>query len=335
MTHQLSQSLQPSSIESSPPSSSFIPPSPPSSSPIDCSLLDDPIDALALRAYLRLVHRADGFLRDRFTAQQAACLAGLPAFSLPPLYDPGLLAAAYLPALPPSQLSQLPPQRVVALNVGHSARKLGGLAVSEDAVVRLYVEIASQLARVRPVVLFSVFPGDELVARRVAHEIRRDRSLAAHQVTLLPAALEAEQVLGLMGRSELAIAFKLHAGVLAASAGVPFITLAYRAKSVGFAHSVGMGRYAFAFDTNFTAAQVVRAAEEMEGVQLALREALKRHAQRAAVGIESAVVSFLPQMMGELREYPQKITVSAGYFTNPQWIPQDHTCFGFFSISTE
>ncbi len=80
---------------------------------------------------------------------------------------------------------------------------------------------------------------DELVARQV-----RDRMLYPQQTTVLEEWLPSALLKGLLGEAELVVAMRTHAGMLAAAAGTPVVSLSYQGKGEALMQELGLGEYA-------------------------------------------------------------------------------------------
>ena len=300
-----------------------------SSAPIaTCPLLDGQ-SAVALSEHLQMLRGATGFLRDEFTRAQMSCFVRKPR--LPHAYDPGLLAGLFLQRSTGAFLSLLPDYSFVAINVGESARMLG--AADPDCLHDFFFELATAVAKDHPVVLFSVYPGDARLCQRVGHRLRKLKTL--HPVETLAHPLDHSEVLALMDRAFLVVAYKLHAAVLAAAARAPFVTLAYRAKLIGFAHSVGMGEFVFAFDNPFSPQDVLQSLHRLSARREELALLLGQHIAAAVSMIEPTVADYvleIPALKHRKSSDVFNLRVTAGYFTSMAWVPQDHTCFGFLTI---
>ncbi len=119
---------------------------------------------------------------------------------------------------------------LVGLNVGVADDLWGN---DNEAVVSTFVELGRRLrASGRPVTLVSTWTGDDAVARTVAGRIGGDVG-----VTRATAGVGA--VIDAIGRCEVIVAEKLHAGVFAAIAGVPTVPVEYQPKVRDFQGSLG------------------------------------------------------------------------------------------------
>jgi hypothetical protein len=113
----------------------------------------------------------------------------------------------------------------------------------EEADERAQIELLTEAARRwladgREVVLFSAHPGDDRVMIELLRRVGRADLEVCHAGRDLDAGLE------LLASADLVVGARLHALVAAASAGTPFVGLAYRPKVLDFARSVQAGRHA-------------------------------------------------------------------------------------------
>ncbi|MDP3984059.1 MAG: polysaccharide pyruvyl transferase family protein, partial [Acidimicrobiia bacterium] len=124
----------------------------------------------------------------------------------------------------------------VVISPGFARGELWG--GSDDAVFATLGEVVGRLlAEGRQVHLLSCFPGDD---RHIFEIMRR----AGHPDLPYLAGYDGiDQAMGLLASADLVIAERLHAAVLSAAAGTPFVSLEYRPKVADFARSVGMERF--------------------------------------------------------------------------------------------
>jgi len=151
-------------------------------------------------------------------------------------------------------------QRAVAINVGQSNGSMWG---SEERAFAAVAKAAARLATAGfEVRIFPVWSEDVRSCRTVAHAARLPDDAVD------PLILDADAFLRYLDRFDVVIAIKLHAAVLAAAAGVPFVAVEYRPKVRDFADSVGWGRFTFRSDV-VEAEDLERAArrlyEDLEG----------------------------------------------------------------------
>ena len=127
----------------------------------------------------------------------------------------------------------------VGINIGVT---LGGATTmwgTPDEVTREVAATARRLlAGGRDVELFAVWPKDLAACHTVASLVADDR------VRVAPVLVDASAFITYVREHyDAVLAFKLHAGVLAAAAGVPMVVLEYRPKCRDFALSIGWDDY--------------------------------------------------------------------------------------------
>ena len=128
-------------------------------------------------------------------------------------------------------------RRSVGINVGRAGGEMWG---DEDAMVAALGDCARRLAREGfDVRLIPVWDRDEAPCREAA----RAAGLAPEAVE--PLRLDPDAFVHMLGRFDVVLTVKLHAAVLAAAAGVPFVAIEYRPKVRDFAESVGCGARTF------------------------------------------------------------------------------------------
>ncbi len=143
--------------------------------------------------------------------------------------DPGLLVRAGTPPVLPEG------RPIVAINAGTSRPVFGGEGAL-DSVSSALAQAADDAVEkgLRPV-LFAMWPEDLDACREVRRRMRH-----WGQATVLEHVYDAPAIAGLLAASRWAIVVKLHAAVLCAAAGTPFIQLAYRSKGLELAQLLGL-----------------------------------------------------------------------------------------------
>jgi polysaccharide pyruvyl transferase WcaK-like protein len=66
---------------------------------------------------------------------------------------------------------------------------------------------------------------------------------------IVDVALRARELTSLYGRMELVVGVRMHAGILAMTAGTPFVGIAYGIKHAGIMEDLGLARYLMDIDT--------------------------------------------------------------------------------------
>jgi polysaccharide pyruvyl transferase WcaK-like protein len=143
-----------------------------------------------------------------------------------------------------------PARRMVAINAGRSAGRVWG---DEETVLASLADAARRLHAAGWTVRFvPVWDEDEEVCRDVA------RRAGLSDADVEPLILDAREWIGLVRRFDVIVTLKLHAAVLAAVAGTPFVPLEYRPKVRDFCESIGWADHLMRTD-DFTGERVARA----------------------------------------------------------------------------
>jgi polysaccharide pyruvyl transferase WcaK-like protein len=156
-------------------------------------------------------------------------------------------------------------RRTVAVNAGRSKGEVWG---QEDRLVATLADAARRLvAAGYDVRVFPVWDRDE----SVCHEVVRAAGLPDDAVD--PLLLEADALLQYLDGFDVVVSVKLHAAVLAAAAGVPFVAVEYQPKVRDFTESIGWGRFTLRSDA-VEATEVERAVREIHDDLAAVRHRL-------------------------------------------------------------
>jgi polysaccharide pyruvyl transferase WcaK-like protein len=130
---------------------------------------------------------------------------------------------------------KIPKDRLtVAFNFGEPA---GGMIGSEDRVAGNLATVARLVARKHRVKFIPVWPQDVAACARLALQA------GLTEATVAPPCVTHEQFRKEMQDTDFLIAFKLHAGILAAAYNVPFVLFEYQPKCRDFMASAGWERY--------------------------------------------------------------------------------------------
>jgi polysaccharide pyruvyl transferase WcaK-like protein len=122
-------------------------------------------------------------------------------------------------------------RRRIAINAGRSDGQMWG---SEDRLIAALADSGRRLAAFGfDVRMFPVWDRDE----PVCHEVARAAGLPPESVD--PLILDPDAFIAYLDRFDVVVSVKLHAAVLAAAAGVPFVAVEYRPKVRDFAESIG------------------------------------------------------------------------------------------------
>jgi polysaccharide pyruvyl transferase WcaK-like protein len=143
---------------------------------------------------------------------------------LPVMGDPAL-------SLRPADGTARVEGRVVVCPVYTSGNLHGG---SDEAVFAALAELIGKLrAEGREVVHMSAFPQDD---RWLIDLMRRSGS---HDLPYVAGYADIDDTMALLASADLVIGERLHAAIMAAAAGTPFVGVEYRPKVRDFARSVG------------------------------------------------------------------------------------------------
>jgi hypothetical protein len=147
-------------------------------------------------------------------------------------------------------------RRAVAINIGQSNGSMWG---SEELALAAMASAAARLANAGfEVHIFPVWNQDVRACRAVARAARLPDDAVD------PLILDPDAFLRYLDRFDVVIAIKLHAAVLAAAAGVPFVAVEYRPKVRDFTESVGWSRFTFRSDA-VEGKDLERAARDLYG----------------------------------------------------------------------
>lgn len=146
------------------------------------------------------------------------------AHSLPVIGDPALSLE------PPTDVARVS-GRVVICPVFTDGNLHGGS--DDDVFDALALLIQEARADGREVVMLSAFPQDD---RWIIEIMRRSE---APDLNYVAGYADIDDTMGLLATADLVVAERLHAAIMAAAAGTPFVGLEYRPKMRDFARSVG------------------------------------------------------------------------------------------------
>jgi polysaccharide pyruvyl transferase WcaK-like protein len=162
--------------------------------------------------------------------------------------DPALALRRAVVAAPPVG------RRAVAINAGQSNGSMWG---SEERALAAMASAAARLEKAGfEVRIFPVWSGDVAACYAMA------RAAGLPDDAVDPLILDPDAFLRYLDRFDVVIAIKLHAAVLAAAAGVPFVAIEYRPKVRDFTDSIGWDRFTFRSDA-VEAEDLERAAREL------------------------------------------------------------------------
>jgi len=166
--------------------------------------------------------------------------------------DPALL----LP--PPSSHGQTRREDAIVFNICNP-RRARAWGFDNERVRRAVIEAASRLiAAGRSLTFISFDSKNDAYVRSAVSDIRR-----SDRVEFVAGYESLEHTLQLLAGAHLVIGEKLHATVLAAAAGTPFVSLAYQPKCTDFAESLGREDLLLSLG-RITAADILAKIEEVE-----------------------------------------------------------------------
>jgi polysaccharide pyruvyl transferase WcaK-like protein len=174
---------------------------------------------------------------------------------------------------------------VVGINWGTAYGRVygGDEAGVEDQLAVVGRELLRRGHRIR---VFAVWGPDFPAAARL-----REKMGSSHRVSLMGP----RQAAGVPAASEFVIGLKLHANVLAAAAGVPFVALGYRFKVLDFAASLGLQAFVVPTDASDIAGEVLarvgRVMRERAGLTARLAEGRRLYAERLRAPFRAGLYS--------------------------------------------
>lgn len=170
------------------------------------------------------------------------------------------------------------PRRTVALNAGRAQGRVWG---GEDRMLAALAGAARELSGAGYAVrVFAVWDRDV----PVCHEVARAAGLPPDAVD--PLLVEADAALRYLDAFDVVVSVKLHAAVLAAAAGVPFVAVEYQPKVRDFTESIGWGRRTLRSDA-VAASDVARAVRATDDDLAAVREGLAARVSEVAEGLRA------------------------------------------------
>lgn len=154
-------------------------------------------------------------------------------------------------------------------------------------------EVALALDQLPARVLFvPMCPGGDQGDDEVAEKVRR---LMRRETTVLEDPLPAAQLKGLLGQAEMVIAMRTHAGILAAGAGTPVLSVSYQGKGRAFMSELGLSQYCLPWQ-HVTSERLAAMAQRLWGQRDVVRGQLRRRVPEMRSGAirNAEVVAKLP-----------------------------------------
>jgi exopolysaccharide biosynthesis predicted pyruvyltransferase EpsI len=169
--------------------------------------------------------------------------------------DPGLLVKT------PNNQGTIKEKGLVALNWGTAKNKLFGK--NENKIENELVLVVKDLIdKGYHLCIFPVFEKDIVPCQRLYNKIADEK-----RVELKTTLYNQNELLNLIQKCSFTINLKLHANVLAAVAGIPFIALGYRFKTFDFANSIGLDDLVVPTDDSNIHLSILNLANYIEGHQ--------------------------------------------------------------------
>ncbi|MDZ5471409.1 polysaccharide pyruvyl transferase family protein [Bacillus sp. 31A1R] len=155
--------------------------------------------------------------------------------------DPGLLTTTI-----PDSVGNLNSKKVV-INWGTANQNLYGK--DEEALENSIVDVVNELiTKGYEIYIYPIWNKDIAPCKSLYEKITDKKN-----VHLINTVLDQYQILELIKDARFTINFKLHANVLSAARGIPFIALGYRFKTFDFANFIGLDQLVISTsDPNFT-----------------------------------------------------------------------------------
>jgi len=124
----------------------------------------------------------------------------------------------------------------IAINIGHTRNNLYGTEKHVLEQTKILIQLLERIGF--NILLFSVWPEDNKLLNQVKGK----------NVRLLPWSPNINNLLGIFKQCYCVVGLKLHAVVLSATVGVPFVSLAYREKCFDFVESLDLDKWAVRTD---------------------------------------------------------------------------------------
>jgi polysaccharide pyruvyl transferase WcaK-like protein len=175
----------------------------------------------------------------------------------------------------------------IAFNFGNPA---GGMIGSEDSVAGQLATVARKVARKHQVKFIPIWPQDVAACARLA--IRAGLSAS----TVTPPCVTHEQFRQEMQDTDFLVAFKLHAGILAAVHNVPFVLFEYQPKCRDFMASAGWERFCI-FPGEDSAEFLLHQVECVELHGNERREEISRTVSTLAQGFDNYCCKIAPLLL--------------------------------------
>jgi polysaccharide pyruvyl transferase WcaK-like protein len=140
------------------------------------------------------------------------------------------------------------------------------------------------------ILLYHVWPDDIPASKRLLSKIGRPGKVKLAD-TVYP-----YQIMSLIRKCRFTINLKLHASILSAVMGVPFISLGYRFKMFDFASSISMLPFVIPMDSPALSSDILRLSGQIEANQTRLNKDLRREVSNYSGMLSN---SFFEDTLGE------------------------------------
>lgn len=185
--------------------------------------------------------------------------------------DPGMLLPYEHRLPPPSSQIWENEKKIVGLNWGTSYNRIYGS--NEIKVEDQLAETAKKLIQKGyKIYMFIVWKADINPSLRLYKKIND-----THNVRLSTNYYHQNHLLNILQSCHFTINLKLHANVISAAAGIPFITLGYRFKSFDFAHSVGLNDFIISTDSQTITKDILKMEETINNKEPFIKKQLQSY----------------------------------------------------------
>jgi Polysaccharide pyruvyl transferase len=194
--------------------------------------------------------------------------------------DPGLLVHM-LQELPENKDS-----KKVVINWGTAYQRLYGR--NEAKLEQEMVDVMKKLVEMGyDVYIYPIWVSDLAPCKSLYNKIEDKRHV--HLITEL---LDQYGILNLIKDAKFTINFKLHANVLSATAGIPFVALGYRFKTFDFANSIGLDNLVVSTDETHFSEQILSKVSNIENHEGSLLQNLPAYQLQVEKDLEQVFEYF-------------------------------------------
>ncbi|WP_332694838.1 polysaccharide pyruvyl transferase family protein [Halalkalibacter lacteus] len=149
-------------------------------------------------------------------------------------------------------------ENIIGVNWGTALNRIYGR--NEQAVEKQLIKAINQLINQGyKIYIYNVWEEDVAVNKRLYQKLQH-----SNNVKWSPNLYHQDELLKLIKRFVFTINLKLHANVISACAGIPFIALGYRFKVFDFAKSIGLSKMVISTDSNMIDKEILKLAREIQ-----------------------------------------------------------------------